>query len=529
MTVARRLVAGIDSSTQSCKVVIADPTTGDILRTGSAPHPPGTEVDPQYWWIALQEAIGAAGGLDDVAAVSISGQQHGLVALDAEGRVVRDALLWNDLRSDAAARDLIAEVGAEDFVARTGVLPVASFTGAKLRWLRDAEPANAAEVAAVALPHDWLTWRILGYGPAGSSANGPVLEALVTDASDASGTAYFDPASGDYDLDLFRIAFGTHAREAVGTGSSTDPASGTDPSAASAVILPRVLAPNEAAGRTAEGILVGPGAGDNAAAALGLGVTSGDVVVSIGTSGTVFGTTDLPIADRTGTVAGFASADGGRLPLVATLNAARVLVSASTLLRISHDEVAALALASTPGASGITLVPYFEGERTPNLPDATARLEGMTLANASAENVARAFVEGMLCGLADGLDAVLAQGLTARRLLIIGGAARNPAVREVARDIFTVPIDVPEQAEYVAIGAARQAAWTLTGSLPEWAVELVATLHPRPSRVRQQYRTYTQTPSPHRASQSPMNNNALHNTSLHDHRRSSDAPASAKG
>ncbi|WP_181273165.1 xylulokinase [Brevibacterium oceani] len=526
MTVARRLVAGIDSSTQSCKVVIADPDTGDILRTGSAPHPPGTEVDPEEWWTALQEAIESAGGFDDVAAVSISGQQHGLVALDAEGRVIRDALLWNDLRSDAAARDLIAEVGAGDFVARTGVLPVASFTGAKLRWLRDAEPDNAAEVAAVALPHDWLTWRLLGYGPAGSSTRGPVLDALVTDASDASGTAYFDPASGEYDLDLFRIAFGAHAREAVGTGSaagtgtSTGAASnpdhtattvGTDPSATSAIILPRVLAPNEAAGHTAEGILVGPGAGDNAAAALGLGVTSGDVVVSIGTSGTVFGTTDLPIADRSGTVAGFASADGGRLPLVATLNAARVLVSASTLLRISHDEVAALALASRPGANGITLVPYFEGERTPNLPDATARLEGMTLANASAENVARAFVEGMLCGLADGLDAVLAQGLESRRLLIIGGAARNPAVREVARDIFTVPIDVPEQAEYVAIGAARQAAWTLTGSLPEWPVELVATLHPRPSRVRQQYRTYT------------------HENSLHDHRRSSDASASAKG
>jgi xylulokinase len=137
-------------------------------------------------------------------------------------------------------------------------------------------------------------------------------------------------------------------------------------------------------------------------------------------------------------------------------------------------------------------VPYFEGERTPNLPDATARLEGMTLANASAENVARAFVEGMLCGLADGLDAVQAQGLEAGRLLLIGGAARNPAVREVARDIFTVPIDVPEQAEYVAIGAARQAAWTLTGTLPDWSVELVATLHPRPSRVRQQYRSYAQ-------------------------------------
>jgi xylulokinase len=510
---ARRFVAGVDSSTQSCKVVIVDPATGDVVRTGSAPHPPGTEVDPAHWWTALQTALAAAGGLDDVAGLSISGQQHGLVALDAKGRVIRDALLWNDLRSDAAARDLIAEVGAGDYVARTGVLPVASFTAAKLRWLREAEPDNASRVAAVALPHDWLTWRFLGFGPAGSSARGPVLEALVTDASDASGTAYFDPVAGDYDLELFRTAFGAdartssgaHAREAVGAGAG----------AASAIILPRVLAPDETAGCTDEGILVGPGAGDNAAAALGLGVTSGDVVISIGTSGTVFGTTEKPVADPTGTVAGFASADGGRLPLVATLNAARVLVSASTLLRTSHDEVAALALSSTPGANGVTLVPYFEGERTPNLPDATARIEGMTLSNVSAENLARAFVEGMLCGLADGLDAVLAQGLEAHRLLLIGGAARNPAVREVARDIFTVPIDVPEQAEYVAIGAARQAAWTLSGNLPDWPVELVATLHPRESRVREQYRQSAHRNTPHH--------------SLHDHCGSSDADASVKG
>src|SRR5699024_10560533 len=164
----------------------------------------------------------------------------------------------------------------------------------------------------------------------------------------------------------------------------------------------------------------------NAAAALGLGAASGDVVISIGTPGAVFGTTELPIADASGTVAGIASADSGRLPLVATLNAARVILSSSTLLRISHDETAALALPSASGANSSTRVPYLPGERTPTLPDATARLEGMTLTNASAENVARAFVEGMLGGLADGLDAVQTQRLDAPRLLLIGGAARNP-------------------------------------------------------------------------------------------------------
>lgn len=492
MSTERRLVAGVDSSTQSCKVVIADPDTGAIRRSGAAPHPEGTEVDPEAWWEALQLAVERAGGFDDVAAISVSGQQHGLVALDEDGRVIRDALLWNDLRSGGAARALKAEIGVASFIDRVGVVPVASFTGAKLRWLREHEPDNARRVAAVALPHDWLTWRLLGFGPHGSAPRGPVLETLTTDASDASGTAYFSAVTGAYDFDLFHTIFGTAAREAAGVEPRGAAHTGqTALTPATAVILPRVLGPCQPAGRTPAGILVGPGAGDNAAAALGLGITSGDVIISIGTSGTVFSATDLNISDPSGAVAGFASADGGRLPLVATLNAARVLDSAARLLRTSHDEVAALALASTPGANGLTLIPYFQGERTPNLPEATARLEGMTLANSSPEHVARAFVEGMLCGLADGLDAILRQGLAAERLLLIGGAARNPAVREVARHIFTVPVDVPQQAEYVAIGAARQAAWTLNGRPPGWAVELDTTLHPRPSTVRDQYRSYT--------------------------------------
>ena len=157
------IVAGVDSSTQSCKVVIVDADTGGILREGRASHPTGTSVDPEAWWVALQTAIAAAGGLDDVDAISVGGQQHGLVALDSGGRVIRDALLWNDTRSADAAAQLAAEV--PDIVERTGSLPVASFTSTKLRWLVDAEPENAARLAAVALPHDWLTWRLRGFGP----------------------------------------------------------------------------------------------------------------------------------------------------------------------------------------------------------------------------------------------------------------------------------------------------------------------------------------------------------------------------
>jgi xylulokinase len=463
------LVAGVDSSTQSCKVVITDPADGRVVRWGRAAHPPGTAVDPEAWWDALVAAVVDAGGLDDVAALSVGGQQHGMVALDADGRVVRDALLWNDTRSAAAAEALIAEFGADELARRTGGVPVASFTSTKLRWLRDAEPGNAARVAAVALPHDWLTWRLLGH-----DARPGGIEALVTDRSDASGTGYWSPASGDYDRELLVAALGHDA------------------------VLPRVLGPSERAGTTTgsgpapAGVVIGAGAGDNAGAALGLGAGPGDAVVSIGTSGTVFAVTGSPVADPTGTVAGFADAAGAFLPLVATLNAARVLDSAARLLGVDHAGLAALASASTPGAGGAVLVPYFEGERTPNLPHATATLAGLTLASATRENVARAAIEGMLCALADGLDAVLAQGVEAGRVLLIGGAAQNAAVAASAAEVFAVPIAVPEPGEYVAAGAALQAAWALTGERPSWTVPLTAAPEPAhdPS-IRARYREAT--------------------------------------
>ena len=432
------LVMGVDSSTQSCKVVVTDAASGAVVREGRAAHPDGTEVDPAAWWDALREAIVAAGGMGDVDAWSIGGQQHGMVALDAEGRVIRDALLWNDTRSADAAEALIDELGADSLAERTGLVPVASFTITKLRWLRDAEPENAARVAAVALPHDWLTWRLRGFGPAGESAQGPVLEELVTDRSDASGTGYWSPeawapAVDGYDRDLFVSALGHDA------------------------VLPRVLGPAEWV-TDADGRRVAPGAGDNAGAALGVGAATGDVVVSIGTSGTVFAVSAARTVDPSGTVAGFADADGGFLPIVVTLNAARVLDAIARLLGVDHAELSDLALAAESGAGGLTLVPYFEGERTPNLPDATASLTGMTLASSTRENLARAAVEGMLSGLGAGLDALRDLDVPLERALLIGGAAQSPAVRAIAPEVLGLPVEVPPPGEYVALGAARQAA-----------------------------------------------------------------------
>src|SRR6478735_7565663 len=490
-------VAGIDSSTQSCKVVVLDAGTGSLVREGRAGHPDGTEVHPDHWWRALSEALDGAGGLSGVSALSVGGQQHGMVLLDREGNVLRPALLWNDTRSAGAAADLTEEVGAEDFAKRTGLVPVASFTVTKVRWVRDHEPEIAGRVAAVALPHDWLTWRLRGYGPAGASPLGPDLGQLTTDRSDASGTGYWNPAAGTYDLELFRLAFGRGAVEA-----GTD-AFGTTGSAGDAVLLPKVLAPGAspgevhpslvgdaaAAGQPAQPIKLGAGAGDNAAAALGLGTRRGDVVVSVGTSGTVFAVSDEPIGDPSGTVAGFADASGLFLPIAVTLNAARVLTSVAGLLGVDFDELSRLALEAEAGAGGVVLVPYFEGERTPNLPHATASFSGLSIASTTRSNIARAAVEGMLCGLAGGLDALRGLGHPAERLLLIGGAVQNPAVQRIAAQVFDLPVLVPSPGEYVARGAAVQAAWALTGERPAWNVAVDG--HPEPDfrpAIADQYR-----------------------------------------
>jgi len=443
------LVAGVDSSTQSCKVVIRDAESGALVREGRAAHPDGTEVHPRAWWAALGQAVAEAGGLDDVAAVSVGAQQHGMVCLDETGAVVRPALLWNDTRSAKAALDLITELGDGDDGGDAGVrawadavgsVPVASFTVTKLRWLAENEPASAQRSAAVCLPHDWLTWRLAG-------ASG--LDSLTTDRGDASGTGYWSPAAGQYRPDLLDLAFGRR------------PA------------LPAVLGPAVVAGQTSAGALLAPGTGDNAAAALGVAASEGDVVVSIGTSGTVFSVATTPTADATGAVAGFADATGRFLPLVCTLNAARVLDAAASMLRVDLDELANLALSVPAGADGLVLVPYLEGERTPNKPLAMAALHGLRLANSTAAHLARAAVEGLLCALADGLDALVLQGVRARRVILIGGGARSEAVRRIAPVVFGLPVLVPPPGEYVADGAARQAAWVALGAAepPSWTVE----------------------------------------------------------
>jgi xylulokinase len=461
------LVAGIDSSTQSCKVVVCEAATGAVVRSGSAPHPEGTEIDPAFWLAALHKALEQAGGLQDVAAVAVAAQQHGMICLDENGTVVRPALLWNDTRSAEAAAELLEELGGpveggRAWADAVGSVPVPSFTITKLRWLAEHEPENAERTVSVCLPHDWLTWQLGG----ALSARELGANALATDRGDASGTGYFSPATGAYRLDLLERAFGRMAE------------------------VPGVLNPAELAGHTTEGLALGCGTGDNAAAALGVLASPGDVIVSIGTSGTVFSVCDHPVADPSGVIAGFADATGRFLPLVCTLNAARVLEAIACLLGVDQDELSSLALQAPAGADGLVVVPYLEGERTPNRPFATGAVHGLRLSTSTPAHLARAAVEGMLCGLAAGLDALLSQGVRAERVILIGGASRSEAVRRIAPGILGRPVIVPAAAQHVAIGAARQASWALTGDAvpPEWSAGTSTTYQSEPfDSVRARY------------------------------------------
>ncbi len=424
------LAAGVDCSTQSTKVLLCDAADGTVVGRGSAPHPGGTECDPAAWWAALQQA--GDGLLDRAAAIGVAGQQHGMIVLDDAGQVIRPALLWNDLRSAAAAAELIGELGGRSWWAQTtGSVPTASFTVTKLRWLAEHEPASARRAAGVLLPHDWLTWRLSGAEP-------------MTDRGDASGTGYFSPATGEWLPQIAEAALGHPVR------------------------LPRIASPGEGVG--AVGTVVSAGTGDNMGAALGLGLEPGDVVISIGTSGTAFAVSEVPAADPSGAVAGFADATGRFLPLVCTVNAALVLSATAAMLGTDSDGLSGLALAAEPGAGGLTLLPYLDGERTPDRPGATGVLRGLTTRNATSQNMARAAVEAVLASLADAAGLLAAGGIDQRRVLLIGGGARSGAVRRLAPGIFGAPVLVPEPEEYVALGAARQAAWALAGGAepPGW-------------------------------------------------------------
>lgn len=454
------IVAGLDSSTDHTRIVVCDADTGAVIRQGYAEHS-GDRDDPQSWLISLGEAAGG-GRLSDVEAIGVSAQQQGLVALDTSGTPVRPALLGNDRRTQPAAADLVDALGGREAWAQAvGAVPQAGHPVAKLRWLARNEPGNAARVAEVMQPHDWLVWQLLGR-PA----------RRTTDRGEVSGTGYWSAAQESYRPDLLELALGHR------------------------VALPDVLGPAEAAGRTPEGLLISAGTGETMAAAFGLGVGPGDAVISLGASGSVFAVHHEALADPAGSLTSYADATGRYLPAVRTLNATRVLRGTAELLGTGLEGLSELALQSTPGAYGMVLLPYLEGEQVPQLPHTAGSLHGIRRESMKPEHMARAAVEGMLCGLADALDVLRGRGVQVQRVFLLGQAAGLPAVQAAAPGLFGTQVVVPEPADYTALGAARQAAWALAGGghPPQWPAAACRVFDageemPAGQAVRQQYVT----------------------------------------
>ncbi|MEU6882154.1 xylulokinase [Streptomyces sp. NPDC046712] len=448
---ADAVVIGVDSSTQSTKAAVVHAATGALLAVGRAPHTvTGTdgarESDPETWWSALREAVAAglaraAVPSSAVTGIAVAGQQHGLVVLDAAGRPLRPALLWNDTRSAPQAAALTAALGGPGpWLTRTGSVPVASMTAAKWQWLRDHEPETAAAAAGVRLPHDFLTERLSGVA--------------ATDPGDASGTCWYDPASAAYDPKILRLlALDPGMLPTVAPTGAT--CVGTlSPAAARALGLP-------------ETVSVAAGTGDNMAAAVGLGLGGAGLldhpVVSLGTSGTVFAATRTrPAAPG---LAGFAAADGTYLPLGCTLNCTLAVDRFAALLGLDREDTA-------PG-DGVVVLPYLDGERTPDLPHATGLVTGLRHTTTPRAILGAAY-EGAAFTVLRALDELLtACGLDPadpevrdRPLRLVGGGAQGRAWADTVRRLSGRPLIVPAATELVALGAAALAAAAVTGEDP---------------------------------------------------------------
>lgn len=463
------VVAGVDSSTQSCTVELRD-TDGRLLGSGSAPHPPTTpplsEQRAEDWWTALRSAFAsalAAAVLPATAvdAVSVAAQCHGLVMLDDAGQVLRQVKLWNDTTSAEQANRMVSELGEAGWADAVGSVPTAAFTITKLAWVAAHEPHLLERVASILLPHDYLTWRLTGRE--------------VTDRSEASGTGYYAAHEGRWLPELLD--------RFVSVGPDW------------AGMLPTVLGPDEPAGyATTPGarelglrpdVVIGAGSGDQHAGVLGIGLGPGEVLYSLGTSGVVMTPSAAPVHDHAGWVDGVADAAGGYLPLVCTLNCTKVTDFAGRLLGVDHEELARLALATNPRPDRPVLAAYLEGERSPALPHATGLLGGIRT-DTTREQIAYAAFEGVLLGLVRGQRALEAVGVqTSGDVLVAGGGARSAAYRQILADILGVPVHQRDAPEATARGASVQATAVLTGEpvvavRDRWRPATVGSTEPRP-------------------------------------------------
>jgi xylulokinase len=433
---------GIDCGTQSLKTLALDSETGDVLAAASRAYdlvpglPPGhLEQNPEIWWSALEETVAAvlrelgprkAG----VAAIAVSGQQHGFVPLDEADRVIRPAKLWCDTSTAAQCDELRSALGGREAVialAGNDILP--GFTAPKILWLKQHEPANYARLAKVALPHDFLNLRLTG--------------ALRMEFGDASGTALLDVRRREWCEPVCRAIDPALMDKLPPVGSSREPCGLLRPELASAWGLGSVT--------------VGAGGGDNMMAAIGTGnVRPGSVTASLGTSGTIFACTDRPVVDPGGEIAAFCDSNDRWLPLLCTMNVTVATEAFRRLFGWDHDAMEREIAAVPAGADGLVFLPYLQGERTPDLPRGCGVLHGMTTANATPAHLARAAMEGVTLGMAYGLRRMESLGVRPSEIRLTGGGSKSAVWRRICADVFGVPVVTMRSAEGAALGAAIQ-------------------------------------------------------------------------
>ena len=423
-TGARAVAVGEDGSIRAAR------TSGYPLLT---PHPRWTEQDPDEWWRATRDVLGAVAGEcrsagERIVGVGLTGQMHGSVFLDAADEVIRPALLWNDQRTDEQCQEITDRVGAERLVAITGNPALTGFQAPKVLWLRDEEPANLARVARVLLPKDLVRLRLTGEA--------------ATDAADASGTLFMDLRARTWSrevLEALDVPLDWLPRIAEGpeiTGTVRD-------EVASALGLPL-------------GVPVAAGGGDNAAAAIGTAITrAGSMSSSIGTSGVLFAHADEAAVDPSGRIHAFAhSVPGGYCDLAVTLSAGGSLRWWRDTTSSSYEELVAEAETVSAGSEGLVFLPYLTGERTPHLdPHATGAFVGLTARHARG-HMTRALMEGVVFALRDGLEIMRGLGVDAETVRAIGGGASADLWLQLQADIYGAPVERLAVEEGAAYGAA---------------------------------------------------------------------------
>jgi len=442
----RTLLIGIDSGTQSTKVLILDANRGKVIAAAAEAYdlipdlPPGAkEQHPHTWRDATQKAVRKALALaaarpGEVKAIGVSGQQHGFVPLDKNGQVIRPAKLWCDTSTAVECEEIMEKLGGLKATLRAlgnAILP--GFTASKILWLKKREPKNYARLSTVLLPHDYLNFWLTGE--------------KVMEYGDASGTALLDVKTRHWsDKVLCAIDAGLRVK------------------------LPPLLPSDQPAGRlqpeTAKAlglgtdVLVSAGGGDNMMGAIGTGNTrQGVITASFGTSGTIYACSEKPVIDPLGEIAAFCDSTNRWLPLLCTMN-----VTVATEM-VRHDfgmdlkTFDATVARARPGADGLMLLPYLEGERTPNVPDGTGVFCGVSPKTFTAEHFARAAMEGVTLGMNYGLRRLVELGVKPKQIRATGGGANSKVWRQMMADIFNAEVVTLKVSEGAAYGAALQALW----------------------------------------------------------------------